>query len=176
MARNVQVMSREFLVVNGLTVGIRLSFGNGKVVELKCEDFPAAVRAHAEANGLGEAFRDCGAGKSADEAYAMATKRAQTMFDGQYAARGGARYDWAADILEATIRIMEEAGHPLSDEQENAVEASLVEITDADTAKAWAKKNPKRKAVMGMVDVIRKERAAAAAKAGGTAVDIADII
>lgn len=179
MARNVQVSSREFLFdANGLHCGIRFTFGTGSVYDVMMKDLAPKVRAHSECNGLGEAFRDTGAGKSAVAAEAAFLKRLEVVKGGEYSARGGSRLDWIGDILEAVRRIMKKAGKELSDKQWADLEEELVEVgkDGTDGYKAWLKVNKTRKAIGGMVDLIRKERAAARAKVGQTDVDIDDII
>jgi hypothetical protein len=163
MARNVQVMSRSFLVdATGRHYGIQLDFGNGSTLKVRFDELPEAVLDHACANGLGEAFRDIGAGRTADEAYAGALKRLEIMKGGEYAARGGTRLAWVGDILEAARRL-----DPKATEETMAQRRASLEAMSPEDLRAWLK-DSKRRPLAKVVDLIRKERAAERAKASTT--------
>ena len=167
MARNVQVMSRSFLVDSaGRHYGIQLDFGNGSTIRVRFDELPEAVLDHACANGLGEAFRDIGAGRTADEAYAGALKRLEVMKGGEYAARGGSNLDWIGDIMAAAHRLDPKMTDAVAVERAQSL-AMIVAGGGLDALKAWLK-DSKRKPLAKMVDLIRKERAAERAKASTT--------
>ena len=179
MVRNVQVSSRAFLFdENGVHSGVRFTFGTGSVYDVMLADLDPKVLAHSACNGLGEAFRDTGAGKSAHEAEAAFLKRLEVVRGGAYSARGGSRLDWISDILEAVTRLLEKNGKTLSDDDRKKLTVELDAISKDGTEgyKSWLKGNKTRKAIADMVDLIRKERAAARAKVGQSDIDIDDII
>ena len=171
-------MKRTFVLDNGVHVGVRFDFGPGHVYDVMLADLSAGVLAHAACNGVGEALRDTGAGKSEAEALAAFLQRREVLLGGAYSARGGSRLDWVADILEAIGALLAKAGKELTPADVEKVKKEL-ETAGKDGAegyKKWLSANPTRKAIGKMVDSIRKERAAARAKQATTDIDVTSII
>jgi hypothetical protein len=172
-------MKRTFVLDSaGVHTGVRFDFGAGRVYDIRITDLTPAVRAHATCNGIGEALRDTGAGKSDAEAIAAFEKRLDVLMGGSYSARGGSRLDWAADILEAIGALLAKAGKQLTPADVEKVKAELETAGKDGTEgyKKWLAANPTRKAIGKMVDSIRKERAAARAKEKTTDIDMDSII
>lgn len=172
-------MKRSFVLnTAGLHVGVKFDFGQGREYTVMVSDLSPSVVAHATCNGIGEALRDTGAGKSNTEAIAAFEKRLEILLGGAYSARGGSRLDWAADILEAIGALLAKAGKELTPENEAKLRAELAEVekAGADGFKKWLAANPTRKAIGKVVDSIRKERAAARAKQTTTDIDLDGII
>jgi len=171
-------MKRTFVLDSaGVHTGVRFDFGAGRVYDIRITDLTPAVRAHATCNGIGEALRDTGAGKSDAEAIAAFEKRLDVLMGGSYSARGGSRLDWAADILEAIGALLAKAGKELNDTQKVYLKDELETVgkDGTDGYKKWLAANPTRKAIGKMVDSIRKERAAARAKERTTDIDVGSI-
>jgi len=172
-------MKRTFVLNgDGLHVGVRFDFGPGNVFDVMLADLSAGVLAHAACNGVGEALRDTGAGKTDAEALAAFLQRRDVLLGGAYSARGGSRLDWIGDIVEAVQTLLAKSGKELAPEKEAELRAELAPIEKAgtDAFKKWLSANPTRKAVGKMVDSIRKERAAARAKQATTEIDMGSII
>lgn len=172
-------MKRNFVLDNaGVHIGCKFTFDSGSEYTVLLSELAPNVLAHAAANGLGEAFRDTGAGKTDAESEAAFLKRREVILGGEYSARGGSRLDWVGDILEAIERIMAKAGKFLSSADKDRLTAELqaVNAKGTDAVKDWLKANATRKAIAKVVDSIRKERAADAAKARTADIDIKDII
>jgi hypothetical protein len=171
-------VKRTFVLENGVHVGVRFDFGPGHVYDVMLADLSAGVLAHAACNGVGEALRDTGAGKSEMESIASFEKRLAVLLGGAYSARGGSRLDWIADIVEAVQELLTKAGKELTAEKEAELRAELEPIAKEGTAafKKWLSVNDTRKKVGQMVDSNRKQRAAAAAKARTADIDVSDII
>lgn len=170
-------MKRTFVLnAAGLHVGVKFAFDSGNEYTVMLADLVPAVRAHAECNGIGEALRDTGAGKSDAEAEAAFLKRLDVLKGGEYSARGGSRLDWVGDILEAIGRIMAKAVKTLGDADIARIRADLDKLDGTEAYKKWLSANPTRKAIGKVVDAIRKERAADRAKAATSNIDIGDII
>ena len=172
-------MKRTFILnAAGLHTGVRFDFGQGQVFDVMISDLSESVVAHACCNGIGEALRDTGAGKTDAEALAAFLQRRDVLLGGAYSARGGSRLDWVADILEAIGALLAKAGKELTPADVEKVKKEL-ETAGKDGAegyKKWLSANPTRKAIGKMVDSLRKERAAARAKQATTDIDLDSII
>ena len=171
-------MKRTFVLDNGVHTGVKFDFGPGHEYTVLLSDLAPGVLAHAACNGIGEALRDTGAGKSDAESIAAFEKRLDVLMGGSYSARGGSRLDWAADILEAIGALLAKAGKELTpaDAEKVKVELETAGRDGAEGYKKWLSANPTRKAIGKMVDSIRKERAAARAKQATTEIDMDSII
>jgi hypothetical protein len=174
-------MKRTFVLNDaGLHVGVRFDFGQGQVFDVMISDLSESVVAHATCNGIGEALRDTGAGKTDAEALAAFLQRRDVLLGGAYSARGGSRIDWVADIIEAITALLAKAGKPEwlneKDREKLRVELEKAGKDGTDGYKKWLNENPTRKAIGKMVDSIRKERAAARAKQSTTDIDLDSII
>ena len=171
-------MKRTFVLDNGVHVGVKFDFGPGHEYTVLLADLAPGVLAHAACNGVGEALRDTGAGKTDSEALAAFLQRRDVLLGGAYSARGGSRLDWVGDIVEAVQTLLAKAGKELAPEKEAElrVELAPIEKSGTEAFKKWLAANPTRKAVGKMVDSIRKERAAARAKQATTDIDMDSII
>ena len=171
-------MKRTFILdAAGLHVGVRFTFGMASY-DVMLADLSAGVLAHAACNGVGEALRDTGAGKSDAEALAAFLQRREVLLGGAYSARGGSRIDWEGDILAAIAAMLEKSGKALSVDDTGRLQKELAEVGKGgpEAFKKWLAANPTRKAIGKMVDSIRKERAAARAKQSTTDIALDSII
>ena len=172
-------MKRTFILnAAGLHTGVRFDFGPGHVYDVMLADLSASVLAHAACNGVGEALRDTGAGKTEAESIAAFEKRLEILLGGAYSARGGSRLDWEGDILAAIAAMLEKSGKALSVDDTGRLQKELAEVGKGgpEAFKKWLSANPTRKAIGKMVDSIRKERAATRAKQATTEIDLDSII
>ena len=172
-------MKRTFILnAAGLHTGVRFDFGQGQVFDVMISDLSESVVAHATCNGIGEALRDTGAGKTDAEALAAFLQRREVLLGGAYSARGGSRLDWEGDILTAIAAMLEKSGKALSVDDTGRLQKELAEVGKGgpEAFKKWLAANPTRKAIGKMVDSIRKERAAARAKQATTEIDMDSII
>jgi hypothetical protein len=171
-------VKRTFVLDNGVQVGVKFDFGPGHEYTVLLSDLAPSVLAHAACNGVGEALRDTGAGKTEAEALAAFLQRRDVLLGGAYSARGGSRLDWESDILAAIAAMLEKSGKALSVDDTGRLQKELAEVGKGgpEAFKKWLTANPTRKAIGKMVDSIRKERAAARAKQATTEIDMGSII
>jgi hypothetical protein len=171
-------MKRTFVLDNGVHVGVKFDFGPGHEYTVLIADLAPGVVAHATCNGIGEALRDTGSGKTDAEALAAFLQRREVLLGGAYSARGGSRLDWEGDILAAIAAMLEKSGKALSVDDTGRLQKELAEVGKGgpEAFKKWLAANPTRKAIGKMVDSIRKERAAARAKQSTTDIALDSII
>lgn len=89
-----------------VAVGVKFKFANGHVIETRCDEFPAAIRAEAEAHGFKQKFGDSyNKANSINEAIASAVKLIDSVKGGDWRQSGGGAGIADVYILKAVCEV-----------------------------------------------------------------------